>query len=52
MKVFDYSIVFLMLCVVTASFLLVWPGAGGNSTIHLKGEDGEWVFPADAVETI
>jgi hypothetical protein len=52
MKVFDYSIVFLMLCVVTASFLLTWPGAGGGNTVYLKGENGEWVFPADAVETL
>jgi hypothetical protein len=52
MKVFDYCIVFLMLCVVGASFLLTWSGAGGGSTVHLKGEDGEWVFPADAVETV
>jgi hypothetical protein len=52
LKAVDCSIVSLMLCVVVASFLLTWPGAGGGSTVHLKGEDGEWVFPADAVETI
>jgi hypothetical protein len=52
MKGFDYSIIFLMLCVVVASFLLTWSGVGGGSTVHLKGEKDEWVFPADAVETI
>jgi hypothetical protein len=52
LKVGDYCVLFLMLCVVAASFLLTWSGAVGGSTVHLKGEDGEWVFPADAVETI
>ena len=51
LKIGDYCIFSLMLCVVAASFLLTWPGAG-NTTVRLKGEDGEWVFPADAVETI
>jgi hypothetical protein len=52
LKVADYSIIFLMLCVVSASFLLTWPGSGDGSTVHLKGENGEWVFPSSAVETI
>jgi hypothetical protein len=52
LKVGDHCVLFLMLCVVTASFLLTWPGADGGSTVRLKGEDGEWVFPIDAVETI
>jgi hypothetical protein len=51
-KVVDCSIISLMLCVVTASFLLTWPGADGAASVHLKGEDGEWVFPVDAVETM
>jgi hypothetical protein len=52
LKVVDYSVISLMLCVVTASFFFFCQGSGGGSTVHLKGENGEWVFPADAVETV
>jgi hypothetical protein len=41
-----------MLGVVIASFFFAYANAGGGSEINLKGKNGEWVFPIDAVETM
>ena len=52
LKPFDFGIAIPMLGVVIASFFVAYSGAGGGSAVTVKGESGEWVFPADAVETL
>ncbi|MCL2270206.1 MAG: NusG domain II-containing protein [Treponema sp.] len=51
-KAGDFIIAVPMLGVVIASFFLAYSSAGDNGAINVKGEQGEWVFPADAVETL
>jgi hypothetical protein len=52
LKPFDFGIAIPLLGVVIASFFGAYSDAGGRSTVNLKGEGGEWVFPLDAVETM
>jgi hypothetical protein len=51
-KPLDFLIVILALCAVVLSFFLVYTDADGGSIIALKAQDGEWVFPIDANETL
>lgn len=48
----DFAIFIPALGAVAAAFVAVYAGAGNQYTIHLRGENGEWVFPEDAVETV
>jgi len=52
LKPFDFGIAIPLLGLVIASFFGAYLNAGGRSTVNLKGEGGEWVFPLDAVETM
>ena len=52
LKPFDICIAIPALGAVIASFFFAYAGAGGHSTVNLKGDSGEWVFSANAVETI
>jgi len=52
LKPFDFGIVIPLLGAVIASFVGAYSNAGERGTINLKSENGEWVFPLDAVETI
>jgi hypothetical protein len=51
-KPLDLGIAFFSLCAVLASFYFVYAGAEGRGEVNLKGENGEWVFPLDAAETM
>jgi hypothetical protein len=51
-KLFDFGILIPALAVVIASFFFAYSGAENQPLISLKGEDGEWVFPLDADETV
>ena len=51
LKPFDFCVTIPLLGVVIASFFAAYSGAGAGA-IQVKGEGGEWVFPADAVETL
>jgi hypothetical protein len=48
----DFCIVIPLLGVVIASFFFVYAHTGDSSLIHLKGKNGEWIFPTGAVETV
>jgi hypothetical protein len=52
LKPFDFGIVLPALGVVVVSFILSFSGANGSSLINVRGENGLWVFPMDAVESI
>ncbi|MDR0455819.1 MAG: NusG domain II-containing protein [Treponema sp.] len=52
LKPFDFGIAIPLLGAVIASFLYAYSNTGGRSTVNLKSESGEWVFPLDAVETM
>ena len=52
LKVADLFITIPMLGVVAASFFFVYSTAGDAGRIHVKGEGGEWIFPADSAETL
>ena len=51
-KPLDLGIVIPALGVVIASFLLVYTGNDGRLLVNIKGQNDEWVFPADAVTTV
>jgi hypothetical protein len=44
--------VFCALAVVITSFFWVYSGKNERGVVNLKGENGEWVFPLDAIETM
>ncbi|MDR0486771.1 MAG: NusG domain II-containing protein [Treponema sp.] len=48
----DFSVAFFALSAVIASFFWVYAGACERGMVRLKGENGEWVFPLNAVETM
>ena len=52
LKPFDFGIVILALTAVVGSFLVVYAGGGGRPMVNLRAENGRWVFPLDASETI
>ena len=52
LKPVDFGITIPLLGVVIASFFWVYGEPAGRSLLKLKGENGEWVFPVDADETI
>jgi hypothetical protein len=51
-KPLDCGIVVTALGVVPAAFFFAYGNSGGSSRILLKCDEGEWVFPMDATETI
>jgi len=51
-KPFDIGIAIPLLGIVAASFVAAYSGAGEGGAVLVKGADGEWVFPVDAVETL
>jgi hypothetical protein len=51
-KPLDFVIVIFALCAVVSSFFSVYAAGDGRSIITLKAQDGEWVFPIDANETL
>ena len=51
-KPLDFGILVPALAAVIASFFFAYSGTKNQSLINLKGENGEWVFPLDAAETI
>jgi len=51
-KPFDIGIVFSALGAVIASFFLAYSGSSGSVTVHVRGENGVWVFPIDAAESL
>ena len=48
----DYGIILPALALVIASFFFAYKGSPARSGIAVKAEQGEWVFPPDAKETI
>jgi len=52
LKPFDIGIVICSLAAVAAAFFLSYSSAGGSSFVNVRGENGQWVFPADTVESI
>jgi hypothetical protein len=51
-KLVDWVVAIAVLCAVAASFFAAYSGSAGSSTVTLKSENGEWVYPLDAVETV
>jgi hypothetical protein len=51
-KPFDIGIVFSALCAVVVSFFLTYSGSGGSNLVNVRGENGQWVFPIDAAESM
>ena len=51
-KPFDWGIIIPLLGAVIVSFFWVYTGTDSRAMIKLKGAGGEWIFPADADETI
>jgi len=52
LKPFDIGIVFSALAAVAVSFFLTYSGSGGTSLVNVRGENGLWVFPIDASESL
>ncbi|MDR2575427.1 MAG: NusG domain II-containing protein [Treponema sp.] len=52
LKPFDIGIVLCALAAVAASFFLTDSNSGGSSLVNVRGENGQWVFPIDSVESI
>ena len=52
LKPFDIGIVFSALVAVAASFFLTYSGHEGSGTVSVRGENGAWVFPIDAAESL
>lgn len=51
-KPFDFGIIISGLAVVIASFFFADIGVSSQSGITIKGENGEWIFPLNADETV
>ena len=51
-KPVDCGIAAAALCAVIAAFFLAYAHSGEAGQILLKCDGGEWVFPADATETV
>ncbi|MDR0495411.1 MAG: NusG domain II-containing protein [Treponema sp.] len=52
LKPLDFGVASCALAALIASFVWAYSGADERGVINLKGENGEWVFPLDAVETV
>jgi hypothetical protein len=52
LKPFDVCTIIIMLSVVVFSFFFVYTAENGRSIIALKAQNGEWVFPINADETV
>jgi hypothetical protein len=52
LKPFDIGIVFSALAAVTASFFLTYSGRDGSGMVTVRGENGAWIFPIDAAESL
>ena len=52
LKPFDFFITVPALGAVIASFFFVYSSPGDHGSVCLKSDTGEWVFPADACETV
>lgn len=52
MKPFDFAVVVPALAAVVFSFFAVYAGGGGRPTVNLRAENGWWVFPLYANETV
>ena len=51
-KPFDYLIIIPALGAVIVSFFFAYSGMNAQTSVILKGDSGEWVFPVDAAETV
>ena len=51
-KPLDFGIILPAFAVVAASFFFAYSGASSQSSISIKGENSEWIFPLDAEETV
>ena len=51
-KPLDFVVAIPALGLVIASFFWVYTDADDRGMVNLKGENGEWVFPLDAEETM
>jgi hypothetical protein len=52
LKPFDIGIVLCALAAVAASFFLTYSGSNGSGLVNVRGENGLWVFPIDASESL
>ena len=52
LKPLDFCVAVPALALVIVSFLFAYSGAGGDSSVYLKNENSEWVFPANTNETV
>jgi len=51
-KPLDFLVTIPAFGAVVVSFFLAYAGSDGQTSVFLKTENGEWVFPVDANETI
>jgi hypothetical protein len=51
-KPFDFGIVLPAFGVVVVSFVLTYSGSNGSRLVNVRGENGQWIFPIDQVESI
>jgi len=52
LKPFDIGIILCALAAVAASFFLTCTGSSGSGLVNVRGENGLWVFPLDAAESV
>jgi len=52
LKPFDIGIVLCALAAVAASFFLTYSVSNGSGLVNVRGENGRWVFPIDAAESM
>ena len=52
LKPVDIGVVFTALAAVTALFFLSYSGKSGAGAVNVRGENGAWVFPLDAAESL
>jgi len=52
LKPLDFGVAIPLLGAVIVSFFGAYADTGGRGAVNLKSENGEWVFPLDAVEMV
>jgi hypothetical protein len=52
LRFFDYGAILLATTVTVLAGVMVYAGGGTKNEVHVKGPDGNWVFPQDAEELV
>jgi len=51
-KIFDILIILIAVLIIAFSFYTVYARPSGRLQILIQGQEGQWIFPIDAEETV